>query len=147
MPTHRLLLPPPDPREARLPAWARELLAAYRREAERAVRANEEARLATAPEESDAVLAPYSEPPIGLGRNALVRFLLSPEEEDPTDYVDVRVVRERRYRHAPGDAAPTQPVAVFLEVRGGRALTLGPQVTNLLRVTTSPHGGFPEPRP
>lgn len=75
-----------DPREEKLPRWAQQELDRLRRKVADAERLAEEARLATKPEESDAILYPYDEVPVGLGR-ALVRFLLGGDA-----YVDARVV-------------------------------------------------------
>jgi hypothetical protein len=84
----------PDPREARLPAWARGLIDGLRAHAEAVrrahARADEEARQArldTGPDGSTAVLYPYSDRgPVGLGPEAQVRFLLGRGR-----WVDVRV--------------------------------------------------------
>ncbi|WP_329793848.1 hypothetical protein V1227_18705 [Lentzea sp. DG1S-22] len=84
----------PDAREDKLPRWAREKLDRLRdsaqiaaREVEYADRRAEEARLATRPEESDAVLVAASdEVPIGLGKEPRVRF--RPNAPD-SRYIDV----------------------------------------------------------
>lgn len=74
-----------DDREARLPRWAQDTLSALRRRLADAERLAEEARLATDPDESSAIIHPYDEVPIGLG-NAVVRFKL-----DDGEYVEVQV--------------------------------------------------------
>ncbi|MCG8926612.1 hypothetical protein [Lentzea sp. CC55] len=72
----------PDPREAGLPRWVQNKLERLRdsariaaREVEYADRRAEEARLATLPAESDAILTAASdEVPIGLGKEPRVKF-------------------------------------------------------------------------
>lgn len=76
-----------DEREAKLPVWAQELVKDLRRIATNATRERDEARLATNPYSSDAILQPYAEVPIGLGAEPNVRFKLALKE-----YVDVRLM-------------------------------------------------------
>lgn len=114
----------PTPEQiARLPKWARDHLDRLDRRVRDAERVRDEAVLATHPDDSDAVLRPNSDYPVGLGRRPRVRFRLG--EEERWEYVDVTVqtdvVTGRRY----------------LELHGGSALALRPQVTNVLHVSTS----------
>jgi hypothetical protein len=86
----------PTAREARLPVWARDLLANLRRQVLEANREAHEAHLTTKPEDSDTILNPFERRPIGLGRGALVRFNLFdlplPEGRYRDDhYIDVRI--------------------------------------------------------
>jgi hypothetical protein len=64
----------PDPREERLPKWAREALAGLRRKAQAA-------------EDSDVIIDPYDETPIRLGKGTRVRFVLGAGWEH---YIEVR---------------------------------------------------------
>jgi hypothetical protein len=57
-----------DERESRLPRWAQETIRNLRRERDDARKRAEEARLATRPADSDALLDYYDDIPIGLGR-------------------------------------------------------------------------------
>jgi hypothetical protein len=70
-----------DEREERLPRWVRDRMESLRRAVRNAAldvmaadQRAEEARLATRPEESEAVLNPYTDVPIGLGKDPRVRF-------------------------------------------------------------------------
>lgn len=79
------------------------------------------ARLATSPAESDAIVEPFSEIPIGLGRGNRVRFFLDGASYDSThSYVDVRV-------NEWGE----------LELTGGRALAIFPRVSNVITLKIS----------
>jgi hypothetical protein len=100
-----------DAREARLPLWAQELIRSLRRERDEAETAADDARLATKPDESSAVLHPYSDIPIGLGRDARVRF-----KTGRNSWLDVQVR---------GDA---------IEVMGARCLELHAQSGNVFQL-------------
>ncbi|ONI83463.1 hypothetical protein ALI22I_33720 [Saccharothrix sp. ALI-22-I] len=70
-----------DSREEKLPRWARDRMERLRRAVRNAAfdvlaadQRADEARLTTRPEESDAVLNPYADVPIGLGKGQRVRF-------------------------------------------------------------------------
>ncbi|MEV0267700.1 hypothetical protein AB0H43_02905 [Hamadaea sp. NPDC050747] len=104
-----------DPREGKLPKWAQDLLADLRRKVEDAETRAEEARYATDPEGSDAVLYPHADVPVGLGDHAQVRFKLGPRKHD---YADLRVERGA------------------LLVSGGQYLSIEPASGNLARVRT-----------
>ena len=87
------LLRAPDPREAKLPAWARTLLEDTRRDAARALDLAEHAQhharralLETGPTRCDTLLDPYGEAPIGLGDSPTVHFRTGHET-----YFDVHV--------------------------------------------------------
>lgn len=108
-----------DDRENKLPVWAREKLADARRRVKDAERQATEARLATAPDESRAVMYRYAEVPVGLGANPTVRFTLKPGGWDHSfRYVDVRI-NER------GDG---------VEIMGGRSITVQPQTSNVVQI-------------
>jgi hypothetical protein len=79
----------PDPREDRLPAWVRQQFATLRRRTEDAEQERADARLATDPAESDTVLDAYADIPIGLGKEAIVRFRLGDEER--MEWIDAKV--------------------------------------------------------
>lgn len=102
-------------REARLPKWARDALADLRRDLSRAQREAREARLSTDPEGSSAVLHPYAEVPVGLGPEAMVRFILGPKGSE--EWVDVRVEKDPRGRRR-------------LLIRGGTTATISPRASN-----------------
>lgn len=103
-----------DPREAGLPKWAQAKLAEARRRVEMAERVARDARLATRPEESDAVLDQYGDVPVGLGKAPEVTFRLAGKE----------TVTVRQRRGEPG----------VLEVSGSSSLAIRPQVSNVVTV-------------
>lgn len=113
-----------DPREAKLPAWARSMIDSLRREYEAERRRADEARLATDPAGSSAILAPHDErSPVGLGHDAMVRFKLNGEvarlapSGAQLPYVDC-------YREKSGG----------LYVRGSDTLALRPRADNVVHV-------------
>lgn len=63
-----------DPREGKLPAWARQLLHDLRRRTRDAERLAERASLSTSPETSAAVLDRFDDRLIGLGEDPRVAF-------------------------------------------------------------------------
>lgn len=103
-----------DIREDRLPRWAQDLLAKLRQQRDDAETAADEARLATDAAHSDAVLHPYSDIPVGLGRKARVRFLLGPSG----GWVDVQA----------------DPENGRLIVSGSGVLAVRPWVTNEIHI-------------
>jgi hypothetical protein len=112
----------PDPREEKLPAWARRQIAALRAEAAyeraRAATAVEDARRVrqgTNPDESSAILHPYDEVPVGLGPDARVRFKLGRH-----NWADVRV-------NETGNS---------IDVTGGRTLLIRPQCGNVVTIAS-----------
>ncbi|MDG4825994.1 hypothetical protein O7635_29445 [Asanoa sp. WMMD1127] len=122
----------PDPREERLPKWARDRMAYYRRLATTAeARVNaakayaEGARDGTKPGETDTVLDPYDPHPIGLKPGTRVRFKvdlgLPPKMADRIGYVDITA----RGGH--------------VELMAGGPMTLHPQVSNVLHVKLRGH--------
>ena len=108
-----------DPREAKLPVWARTYIERLRRVAQDAERDRDEARLATNPAESDTVLDAYASIPIGLGKSPNVRFRLGSEER--SEWIDVRTHRDHEGK-------------TYVEVRSGDSLLIRPQVTNVVRI-------------
>jgi hypothetical protein len=111
----------PDPREEKLPAWARGLISQLRRRAERAEGRAAEARLGSGPADTDTLLDPYDDTPIRLPKGSRVRFLLDATTPDAIDrdrlYVDVSV--NRRYGKP------------LVELHSGKALLIRPVSSNL----------------
>ena len=111
-----------DPREDKLPAWAKEKL----REARYAARTQHEraetARLATNPHESDVVMAPFDDTPIGLGTHNPIRFYPNKASGNDWEHIDVRVVHTDWGDH-------------YVEVMAGRhSLTVSPVAANVVRL-------------
>lgn len=112
-----------DPREERLPVWAQTLIRGLRATAaqERAAAdvAREDAlnaRRATDPDGSTAILCPYDDVPVGLGFDARVRFR---PIDKPRAWVDVRV----------------HPITGRVEVSsGGPNLAVYPAAANVLTI-------------
>jgi hypothetical protein len=114
----------PDPREGGLPKWAQTMLGDLRRHALDSQRAADAARLATDPKGSGAILDPYSDIPIGLGRNPKITFVFSRDGQgEPNDTIDVRLSSDR-----PG----------AIELMGSAGLSIRPQVTNMIHVWPDP---------
>lgn len=109
-----------DPRFERLPKWARDRITRLEREVEDARREREEARLATDPAKSSALLDAWADVPIGLGKDARVRFVLGPD--DGRQWADVHVLRDYT----------TDGLAI--EIMGGDGLTVRPQSSNVVVV-------------
>lgn len=107
-------IPAADPREDKLAVWAQDRLNRLRRIATEAQEAARDARLATKPEESHAVLDVHGEIPVGLGKDPEVTFYLEGGE--------CVTVRRRR----------TDPYT--LEVSGSRAMAIRPRVANVVEV-------------
>lgn len=105
-----------DPREEKLPVWAKTLLVNMRQRVENAESRAEEARLATDPAGSDTLIHFYDDVPIGLGRGERVRFLPG-GPGDQLAWVNVRVRRS-------GD----------IEVMASHMLTVRPEATNVVAV-------------
>lgn len=85
-----------DPREVKLPRWAQDLLASERlrrRGAESALQAY--ATAAGNPEDSDAILEPYADQPIGLGDLPTVAFRLRPAGSSASGLVSIRLSGDR----------------------------------------------------
>lgn len=80
-----------DEREAKLPVWAQNQLITMRRRVRNAEVTAAAARLATAPDESDAVLDPYGEN-IGLGKDPKVQFRLNGLDHE---WIGVKLVHVR----------------------------------------------------
>jgi len=91
----------PDPREEKLPAWARQLIGTERRLRRDAQRHAERAALATAPEQSGAILDRFSDLPIGLGEHPQVSFRMAfPGYSKPMQFIDVRMSERGLYLNA-----------------------------------------------
>lgn len=103
-----------DPREERLAKWARDLIDDLRRKVEDAEREAEEARLATRPDETDTVIQPYDDIPIGLPKGERVRFRLGPPG-DLRHYLEVRVADD-----------------FTVEVMAGASLRVYPRASNVI---------------
>lgn len=115
-------LPEDAEREAKLPRWAVEQLQAARRITREAIARAEQARLATHPAESSAVLEgrAINDTEIGLGDDPKVRFKLG------------RASVTGRVKYLPREGA-------FLELyTDGGPLMLLPQITNVVRVVVRP---------
>lgn len=113
---------PADEREARLPKWAQDQMNSLRRRIQDAEEALEHDRLASKPEDSDMLLRPHDETPLGLGsgHDAHVRAVI--DHDRPHDqYVDVRVVRGRGSDD-------------YVELMGGSTLALEMQSSNVVKV-------------
>lgn len=76
-------IPPPDPREGKLPVWAQGLIAECRQAAQEWRGLNEAARLATKPDKTDTIIDQYAELPIGLPVGAEVTFFTEPLRPNP----------------------------------------------------------------
>jgi len=86
----------PDPREGKLPAWARELLARERRARKDAEALALRATLATRPSESAAILDRFDDHPIGLGREPRIAFRVPFAGFHPEDsFIEVRQLGDR----------------------------------------------------
>lgn len=114
----------PDPREEKLPRWARDLLDNMRRRVEHAEATAEAARLATGPGETDTVVYRYSDEPIGLPPGCQVEFRLGPAPEGRTfsrNYVHCRV--------------ETTKHGTWLDLSGGDSISIQPRSGNSARIT------------
>ena len=93
-------------RETRLPKWAQEELATLRRRVEVAERLAEDARLATDPAGSTALLTRGIDDPIGLGAHANIDFVI-----DERHVIHVRVVDGELDLNSSGGAIAVLPRA------------------------------------
>lgn len=102
----------PDPREEKLPRWARELLDNMRMRVARAEADAAAAILATRPDESDTLLYRYGSPDVGLGNEVTVQFKLSDQHRA---YIQCRIDRAKHYGPhvylAGGDSIRFEPVS------------------------------------
>jgi signal transduction protein with GAF and PtsI domain len=115
-----------DPREGKLPVWARRELDRLRlRLRETRAELDTVRRYAAAPDDSDAILNPYSDYAAGLGWDPTVRFKMAaavaPGERADVAWVNVHVDRYHR-----------------LEIMGGDSLIVLPVSTNLVRIEVRP---------
>jgi hypothetical protein len=108
-----------DEREERLPRWARVAMDDLRRQLADAKSSARAARLDTDPAASTAVLDPYADVPIGLGK-ARVRFLVpnSTAAARSERWVDVNVTRDGK----------------AIEVMTGRMMAVRPQSGNVVMI-------------
>jgi hypothetical protein len=84
-----------DDREGKLPAWARQLLATMRRRVAEAEALAAAAQLATAPDESDALLDRYGRT-VGLGHNPQVDFRVTfPGHGRENGWISIRQLGDR----------------------------------------------------
>lgn len=90
-------IPDEDPREAKLPVWARDVLRACRRAATEAQAAARDARLSTNPDESRAVMDLHGDVPVGLGEHPDVSFMV-PGRHRADSYISVRHDRQHPER-------------------------------------------------
>ena len=111
-----------DPREAKLPVWARKHIESLRRRVEDAESDRDAALLATDPAGSDTVLDAYAAIPVGLGKGTIVRFRLG--DENRQEWVDVHVVRIHDGRR-------------LLQVMAGTSIHIEPRATNVIHVEVS----------
>lgn len=89
-------VPQSDPREAKLPAWARELIERERRARENAQRLAERAALATKPSESTALLDRFDDVPIGLGVDPRIAFRVPfPGFRPEMSFIEIRQLNDR----------------------------------------------------
>ena len=121
----------PDPREERLPKWARDLLAGLRSQTAAAIRARDQARQEHGPTDSDTILDPYHPAgPIGLPKGERVRFIIgeTPEGRVDREWIDAQVERQT-YRDGHTET--------WLHLMGGDGIAVRPQSSNVIRVTLS----------
>lgn len=107
----------PDPREAKLPRWARDLLSNMRLRVERAERTAEAARLATKPDETDTVLYRYGDEEVGLAPGSTVQFRIGSNRRD---YVGCRIHRDSR--------------GARLDLIGGDSIRITPHSSNHISI-------------
>lgn len=105
-------------REARLPAWTRDLIASLRRRVIEAEAADIAARLATLPSESNTVVDAYADVPIGLGVSPTVRFYVGDARRD--DWIDARVIMQGR--------------DVVLNIMAASSITVAPRSGNVVEI-------------
>ena len=100
----------PDPREDKLPVWARTMLAGLRQRVEEDHQRRE---AESSMDDADTVLDPHADVPVGAGRGTLVRFVL--RRDDLQAYIDVHVTTSKlhgRYLYLRGgDSIAVRPVA------------------------------------
>ncbi len=123
-----------DPREERLPKWAREELGRLRMRLREAQASRDEARLERGPvDATDTLIDPYAtEGPITLPKGERIRFVLGPPLPGRVDrnYLDVSV-REQTYRDGSTDR--------WVEVMGGDTLAAYPSSSNVLKLRVTDH--------
>lgn len=96
----------PDPREAKLPAWAQQLLERERRARQEAQALATRAALATSPTESGVILDRFDDIPIGLGKEPRIAFRVPfPGYRPGTSFIEVRLLEDRAglYIYAPAE--------------------------------------------
>jgi hypothetical protein len=111
----------PDPREEKLPRWARDLLSDMRMRVQRAEADAEAALLATDPGGCDTTLYRYGSPSVGLGHDRpTVQFRLGDKHRE---YVMCRIEDSKSY-----------PRHVY--VNGGDSIRIEPVSSNTVRIYT-----------
>jgi hypothetical protein len=108
----------PDPREEKLPRWARELLSNARMRVRTAEANAEAALLATKPDETDTVVYRYGSPNVGLEEGSAVQFRLGPHYQD---YVQCRIERDKHY-------------GARVNLHGGRSIRIEPGSSNTAHI-------------
>lgn len=116
----------PDPREAKLPAWAQQQLTNLRRVAQTLRVDLDRALDASGPEDSDVVINPYGNirlgtGPQGLGERPDVRMFLKGVDKGRA-YLDARVEDERRQ---------------WIRVTGSDRLIILSESSNVVRISTT----------
>jgi hypothetical protein len=109
-----------DEREERLPRWAQDKLAALRRVTRATLDELQHDRLASNPAESDMVLRPHDDVPLGLGTgfDARVRAIL--DHDEPDQWITLSVHPDRD--------------GTYLELMGSATLQLTMQSSNVVKV-------------
>ena len=118
---------PKDDREGRLPKWAQTHIDRLRRQVANAQATATAAQLATAPAESHAILNPYADAPIGLGKHPLVHFTV-PYGKNDRGYIGVR--------RAEGELSKALPEGILVSGYGG--LIVKPSSGNAIYVLPDP---------
>jgi len=131
--TYSPRIPDADPREAKLPVWAQQMIADYRRITTDAVTFAQAAQLKTNPNGSSILLDPHSgseaaigldDPAIGRAWRREIGFRVPAKGYPNGGLICVQLLRD-------GDG---------IEVRGDSALSIEPWVTNTIRVKHTERG-------
>ena len=108
----------PDPREEKLPRWARDLLDNMRHRVARAEADADAALLATSPDESSTVLYRDGDSDVGLGDDPTVQFRLGGKHRQ---HIQCRIER-----------TPSWGTCVYLS--GGDSIRFRPVSSNAIRI-------------
>ena len=121
----RLTLDDADEREANLPKWAQERLDSYRRDRRRLINDATEARLATSPDTSAAVIERFDPqvtlPDIGLGDPTIT---FRPDPAGPYNRYDLRVRLERATRGGQRRLYVSGDDGIVVKPEAGNAVTI-----------------------